>query len=288
MFCCISVLRESRRARSVRARLNTPLRTAVVALLLIGGCAACWCADAKAPAKPAEAPPKPAAKAKPKPKKVLRTDAEISGLTSEITDQFYTRLNLQQTGGPTNWFVRTSYAITKSRSYSGNNVYESQVDTLRVDSQYRANRRERYRFVSATANLRTRSPYTVTYGTRSGYYLMSAGVGTTVLPGLESEIGLAGVGTYGDEIERSITLVSSLRWRNELTDAMALSGHAYLVRPFANNMLVDSRMDLTYAFTPSPSLRFSYVANNLLKPITSRTGWDRSFRVSVVFSHTTR
>ena len=142
--------------------------------------------------------------------------------------------------------------------------------------------------MSATANLRTRSPYTVTYGTKSGYYMVSAGLGTTVLPGLESEMALAGVGTYDDEIERSVTLVSSLRWRNDVTDAMALTGHAYLVRPFANNMLVDSRMDLTYRFTPALSLRFSYVANNLLKPITSRTGWDRSFRVAVVFSRTTR
>lgn len=232
----------------------------------------------KTPVAP-RTPAKPAA-----PKSALHTEAEISGLTSETTDQFYTRLNLRKAGGPRTWYVRAGYGLTKTRTYSGTRTNETEVGTCTVDSQYRSDRKSDYRFVSAVANIRNRSPYSVAYGDKSGYYMVSVGSGRKLMPGIDIELSLADVATFDDVTDRKVTLVSSLRWTNNLTDAVSLTGHAYLVQPTSPNMLLDSRMDLTYKFSPAVSMRFSYVANNLLKPIQTRSGWDKSFRVSLVFS----
>lgn len=226
-------------------------------------------------------PPKP-------PKRVLRSEAEVSALTSETSDQFYTRLNLRQTGGPSTWFLRAGYSTTKTRTYSHEKTYETDVSTYTLDGQYRTDQSRAYRFVSASAKIRDRSPYTITYGDKTGYYLLSGGYGTNLLPGLDGELALGHVATYDEETDSKMTVVSSLRWTNEITDSMSWAGHAYLIQPFSGDVLIDSRTDLTYKFTPALSLRFTYVANNLVQPIRTRSGWDRSFRVSLVFTHATK
>lgn len=236
-------------------------------------------------AKPAVAPAKPAAPAKPK--ESTRTEAEISGLTSETNDQLYTRFNIAHTGGVKSWWFRAGYGMSKTRTYSGTKVNETSIDTYSLNAQYRIDEKQRYKFVSATVNVRDRDPYTVTYGDRSGYYMISAGVGRTIMPGFESELALANVTQYDHGKDSRVTLVSSLRLKKGLTEAMMLDADANLVQPFADDMLVDSRMNLTYKLSPNVSLRFTYIANNLLTPVTTKSGWDKSLRISLVFGRTT-
>lgn len=177
--------------------------------------------------------PKPAKPVVTPVKSTFKTEAEISGLTSETTDQFYTRINLRKTGGPKNWYLRAGYGATKTRTYSGNKTYETDIGTYTLDGQYRVDGKRDYKFISATANIRTRSPYTVTYGDKSGYYLVSAGLGRKLMPGLEGELSIANIATYDDETEHKISPVYSLRWVNNLTSAMSLTGHAYIVSPLS-------------------------------------------------------
>lgn len=240
---------------------------------------------AKPPAKPATTATTKAAK--PKPKTSFRTEAELSALTSETSDQLHGRINLTRVAPGRQWWIKTGYGVQKTRTYSKKSVNETDIDTLTLDAQYRQSRgRGSYVFVAAAANIRNRSPHTVTYGDKTGYYMLTSGWGRTVAPGLEGEIALAKITRYEEEDDERVTPVYSLRLTRDLNDSMVLSGDTNFVQPFSEDPLVDSRVNLTYRFSPSVSMRMTYIANNMLTPVLSKTGWDKSLRVSLVFGHT--
>ncbi len=223
---------------------------------------------------------------KPKSKVTDRTEAEISALTSETSDQIYGRVSVSRMSGKSGWWVRSGYGITKTRTYSNKKVNATEVGTFNLDSQYRSDRDDKYNFISAVATIRNRSPYSAVYGDKTGYYMLSAGMGRNIMPVLEGEIALAKITRYEDEVDHRIAPVYSLRLKTNLTSSATLDGYTHLVQPFTNDMLVDTRVNLTYTLTPSVSVRFTYVTNNMLKPFLDHKGWDKSLRVSLVFSRT--
>jgi len=231
-------------------------------------------------------PPKPAPKpARAKPKPVSRSEAELSGLTSEMSDQFYARVNLSRTLEQATWRIRGSYGIAKSRTYSKNKVNVSTVDTFSLDTQYRIAGKRNYRFVSATANLRTKDPYAAAAKLdKSGYHMVAVGFGKAFSPGLEGELSLASIRRYEDERDQRYTLAYAARIKRPISSVLVLDGDATFVDPWSSNALVDSRVNLSYKITPAFSLRCTYIANNMLRPVLSKTGWDKSFRVALVFS----
>jgi hypothetical protein len=76
--------------------------------------------------------------------------------------------------------------------------------------------------------------------------------------------------------------------KTPLSDSLTLDGESNIVEPFSSSTIVDSRLNLTYKFNPALSLRMSYIANNLNPSPTSKTDWDRTFRVSLVFTRSTQ
>lgn len=217
-----------------------------------------------------------------------RIEMEFSGFTSELYDQLSTRLNISRSNGPRKWFLKAGYGLSEFRSYGGGKVYPTNANTYTLDSQYRAEGEKNYRFIYAVAGLRNRTPPEGVYTPRSDFSLLGVGVGKAVLPGLESEFALANITTHNNKTERQVNMVYSLRSKLGITQAMTLDGHAYFVRPFAEGALVESLTNLTYKLTPSLSMRLTYVANNMLKPAMSRTGWDKSVRLSLVFARATK
>lgn len=239
------------------------------------------------PATPAAKPAKStgaARAAKPKAETTKRTEVELSGVTSETSDQLHGRVNLTRLDGEYQWWLRTGYGITKTRTYTTKSVNETDLDTFTLDAQYRRDHGRGYRFVSAAANVRRRSPHSSVYFDKSGYYMVLGGVGRSVTPALEAELALAKITRYEEQVDNRITPVYSLRLRTDLTNAVVLDGDSHFVQPFSNDPLVDARVNLTYKLTPAVSLRLTYVANNMLRHQLTRTGWDKSFRVSLVFS----
>jgi hypothetical protein len=244
------------------------------------------------PAKPPTASPaqKPAAKpakAAVKPKISSRMDLEVAGITAETTDQFYGRLSWNRKDGPKQWFIKTGYGATVTRSYAKTKIYTTEVDTTTLDAQWRRDRKRTYNFITATANVRNRTPYTETYGDLTGYYMVSGGVGRKLMTGVEGEFALAGIHRYQEDGGSQIQPAYTIRLRSPITDAMTLDGESNFIQPFTDDTIVDSRLNLTYKFTPALSMRLTYVANNLLIPLANKTGWDRSFRISLVFSRAT-
>lgn len=240
-------------------------------------------------AKPAASKPaasKPAAKQAAKP--VKGTEFEVTALTSEITDQFYGRALYNHALGPRKAFVRAGYSVTKTRTFTATKVNTSQLVNYTFDGQYRRDRNKTYNFYTAKANVRDRTPYSVTYGDKSGYYMLSTGVGRRLWNGVEGEIGAAAIRRLEEEDGTRLEVVYALRAQKQLSSSVRLDGEAYLVDPFAAHPLVDSRTSLTYKFAPSLSLRLTYIANNLIPSPGSKTGWDKSFRISVVFSRAGR
>ncbi len=222
-----------------------------------------------------------------KPTGLTKTEAEVSAVTTEVSDSFSTRLYFQRQKGLTQAFLRTGYARNKTYSYSGSKVYTTKVDTYTIDGQCIVNGGKIYRFINATARIRNRDPYSTVYGGKTGYLIVGAGYGKKLYPGVSTELALGNVKTYGDDGENRISLVSIIRWKQPLSTALSFEGTAQFVQPFSPDAFVDSKMYMNYKLSPQLSLRLTYIANNLLKPLITRSGWDRSLGLSLVFNRTT-
>jgi len=252
-------------------------------------------AKTQAPAPPGKA--KPAAGSAPKKtKSATATEFEISAYTSEIADQMNGRVNLSRTNSTNRSWLRTGYGLSRSRTFSKSKVNETELRTLNVDAGFRRGGRKSYRFVQAVANVRTRRPSHKGYPGRSGYRMLSAGVGTSVSPVLDLEVALASVNRINRQgaTEHMVTPVYTFALKAPVTSSATLDGDLRLVKPFTDDPLVDLRLNLTYKLTPALSLRLTYLANNLLNnlliPVSSRpeTEWDKSFRISLVFGRAPR
>jgi hypothetical protein len=78
--------------------------------------------------------------------------------------------------------------------------------------------------------------------------MLSAGIGKTIMLGLEGELSLAKITRYEDEIDHRITPVYSLRLKTKLFNSMILDGDTRFVQPFTDDTLIDARVNLTCKF----------------------------------------
>lgn len=221
------------------------------------------------------------------------TEFELNAFTSKISDHFTGRINLLRDNRIQRIWLRTGYSFGRSRTYSKTKVNETDLSTFTADLGLRlSSGKEGYRFIRVAANYRTREPNLRDYPKKAGYYMFAVGLGKTLFSVLESEISLASVAKINREgfTERSLVPVYNFGLKVPLTSDTTLDGDLRFIEPFTDNPLTDIRLNLTYKLTSSLSLRLSYLANNMLNnlliPITSRpeTDWDKSFRMSLVFS----
>lgn len=229
----------------------------------------------------AASPTKTAAKA---PKPTLRTEAEFSGFSSDVTDQFYGRINVTGTNTSRKWWVKAAHGYTQSRTYGKTKINKTNVFTYSLDSEYRRDRKNGYQFVSGLVNTKFPSAYTNIHNDVSGYYMFSAGRGKTLSPGMECEAALAYVTVHKETIERHIGIVYALRFKTPLNPSTTLDSDMHFVDPWTHNSFVDSRVNLTYKLTQALSMRLTYATNNILGTALYRSDWDKSVRATLVFS----
>lgn len=216
----------------------------------------------------------------------IRTEAELSGMTSETNDQLYGRLSVTKTAAQIKWWVKAGSGSSVSRTFTKKKNYTSQITSYSLDAQYRHDGKNSYRFVSAAANIKSRKPHTSSQYDQAGYYMVTTGYGKTVLPGLECEIGLADITQEREEVDHRVTPVYSLRLKTPLSSSLILDGDTNLVEPWSDDSMIDSRVNLTYKLTPAMSMRFTYAANSVMgSDLQKSDGWDRSLRLALVFSH---
>lgn len=220
------------------------------------------------------------------PAKPLHTEAELSGFTSETSDRLQGRISLVNTQKERQWWIKTGYGQTKSRTYYSSRTHETTVSTFNLDSEYRSIGKDSYRFISAAAHLRTRSPHSSSYYDNSGYHLVSAGYGKKIMNGTDLEIALAHIAQRRDDTERRLAPVCSLRIKTPLSSAINFDSDIHMMQPGSADYLIDSRSNLTYKLTPAVRLRLTYVLNNILgSQMTKSPDWDKSLRLSLVFTN---
>jgi len=216
-------------------------------------------------------------------KQGVRTEAEVSALSSETSDQLHARLNLTRTTPVRQWWIRTGGGFSKSRTIGKKKVNETDISTFSLDTEYRRNGKNSYQFVAAAANKKSRSPRSSAYYDESGYYMLSAGYGRTILPGVDLEAAAAYITRNRGDIDRRLTPVYSLRLKTPLSSSMTLDSDTLIAEPWTPDSLVDSRINLTYKLSSNLGMRLSYVANNILGGSLSKTEWDKTFRIALVF-----
>lgn len=285
------------RARDPGPQLVSFLRTIIALLLSACLLVSCHAAEPATSSTP-KAKPKPArtvagaktvgtarSTAQPvAPKNPLHTEAEVSGFSSETSDQLYGRLNLTNTCAKHKWWIRTDCGFTRSRTYGKTKVYESQISGWDIDTAYRRNSKRAYSFVSLVAGLKQRTPHSSTYWDQSNFSMLSVGYGKTILPGLELETSLAQISREKGSNDDRIAPLYTVRMKTPINPSVTVDAYVHLVQPWSRDSLVDSRMNLTYKLTQSLSMRLTYVANNVLGTTLTKSEWDKSFRVSLVFA----
>lgn len=209
----------------------------------------------------------------------------MSGYASETADSYYGRISLIHTTPKQNWWIKTAYRDTTSRSYGKTKVTETTLSGYDLDTYYRLNGNRSYRFASYVAGNRKRTPASSTYYDSSDFRMASVGYGRVIMPGVELETSVAHIAREkGDGTDERIAPLYTIRMQKPFSTALTMNADVHLVQPFSENALVDSRVNLTYRFTPTLSMRFSYVANNVLGTTLTKREWDKLFRVSLVFS----
>ena len=236
---------------------------------------------AKTVAKPAA---KPAIKPSPKPVKKRQTisEFELGGFTSELNDQFLGRIGFTRQQNDRKLIIKSSCNLNKSYSYSKTKVYTTQTDTYTGDLQYRVDNPHHYRFLVGNVNTKKVTPQNSTT-TTTGFSLIGGGVGRTITNGLDCEAGIAAVNTYNKVTKRQIQPFYTLKMKRGVSSSTVLEGNILFVRPFESDILIDSRANLTFKLNPNIGLRLTYLANNLRSTATTRSGWDRSIRISLLF-----
>lgn len=153
-----------------------------------------------------------------------------------------------------------------------------------LDTYFRLNSSNAYRFASFVAGSRKRTPVSSSYYDSSDFRMLSAGYGRSVLPGVDLEASIAHIVREKEGTDDRITPMYTIRMKKPVSTSVVMDADVHLIQPFSENALVDSRMNLTYRFTPTLSMRLTYVANNVLGTTLTRHEWDKLFRVSLVFS----
>lgn len=257
--------------------------------------ASCWAQNGTASPAPATRKPAgkvsaPAAKSRSTAatktaaaKKGARTEAELSALSSETSDQLHARLNLSRTDFTRQWWLKTGGGVSKSRTIGKKKINQTDISTFNFDTGYRHDGKNAYQFISAVANKKSRSPRSSAYYNEAGYYMFSAGYGRTIMPGVDLEAAAAYITRNRGDVDRRLTPVCSLRLKTPLSSSMILDSDTLIAEPWTQDSLVDSRINLTYKLTSNLGMRLSYIANNILGGSLSRTEWDKTFRISLVF-----
>lgn len=213
----------------------------------------------------------------------VRTEAEVSGLSSETSEQLHARLNLSRATPARQWWIRTGGGVSKSRTIGKKNVHTTDISTFNLDTEYRRNGKNSYQFVAAAANKKSRTPRSSAYYNESGYYMFSAGYGRMIFPGVDLEAAAAYITRNRGDIDRRLTPVYSVRLNKPLSSLVTLDSDTLIADPWTPDSLVDSRVNLTYKLSSNLAMRLSYVANNILGSSLSKTEWDKTFRISLVF-----
>jgi hypothetical protein len=228
---------------------------------------------------------KPAAKAAPR--KTLKTEAEISGFTSETSDRYNGRISLVNTTKDRQWWIKTGYGKTLSRTYGRTSVSENRVARFSLDCEYRRKTENSYHFVSAIANHRKRTPHSPAYYDNSGYQMFSAGYGQKILRGTDLEVAVAHIAQRRNETDSRVAPVLTLRVNTPVSSDINFDCDAHFVQPGSSDYLVDSQLNLTYKISPAVRLRLSYLFNNILgtSMTTQSPDWDKTLRLSLVFSN---
>lgn len=214
----------------------------------------------------------------------LRTEAEFSGFSSDVSDQLYGRINITGINTGKKWWIKAGHGFTQSRTYNKDKINKTNVFTYNLDTEYRRDGKNGYSFVSSLINTKYPSVYKNIHDDVSGYYMLSAGHGKTLSPGVECEAALAYITVHKDTIERHIGIVYALRLKTPLSSSTTLDSDMHFVDPLTNNGFVDSRVNLTYKLTQALSMRLTYTVNNILGTALYRSDWDKSARVMLVFS----
>lgn len=232
------------------------------------------------------ATPAKAARPAPRPVRPLKTEAEISGYAAETYDAYYARLSLTNTSPRTNWWIRTAYRSTTSRSYGRTTVTESNITGHDLDLYYRLKSNGSYRFASFESGNRRRTPSSAVYYDNTKFQRASVGYGRTIMPGVELETAITHISRIKEDTEdERFAPLYTLRVKQPIGSAVTMTADVHLVQPFSENALVDSRVNLTYKLTPSLSMRVAYAANNVLGTTLTKRDWDKLLRVSLVFSN---
>jgi len=235
-------------------------------------------------ASTAKSGPKSAKQKKPSVTRTIET--QLSGFTSEDADQLYARLRLEEKSARKSWYVRGLFSRTATK-HSSRKVH---VTTQKLDSRLeRVTAPQRYTVWTGVLSRRDRDYAIKTYPRRSGYHFLSYGFGKQLDAKTKGDIGLGVLEIYDENDGTKPALVLSIRGKRPLSKNVTFDGDILAFQPTdrLRSTKVDSDLGLSYKLGEGLSLRLSWSATNLIRPVRSSREWDSVVRLSVSFRRTT-
>lgn len=224
--------------------------------------------------------------AKPKKPRGTRTiETQVSGFTSQDADQLYLRVSLSEKRNQRDWFVRGAYIRTVAKS--GNTSWH--VTTQKVDSRLENSKPDNgFSVWTAVLSRRDRNRVSKNQPKKSGYHLLSYGVGKQLGTKMKGDVGLGFLEDYDNGTGTKPVLVASLRGRHSLNPKLALESDILLLQSMEKFRAtkVDSDISLVHEFAPGLSLRLGWSVNNLIRSVRGSREWDSILRLVIGYRHT--
>lgn len=210
-------------------------------------------------------------------------EAQLSGLTTNYSDQIYARLSLQEEGKSRRWYLRGTYNRTTTDSGSS----ETRVITSRADFRHETlTDSGAYQVWSAVLSRRDRDKARGVE--RSGYQFTSYGVGKQLNARNKGDIGLGFLHKYDNGGQTEPVVYCSVIGTGYLRKKLATDGRILVLQPIdsLHSTRLDGEIGVSYELTDGLAVRLSWSANNLIRPVQGDREWDSVVRLTFSYQHT--
>lgn len=212
-------------------------------------------------------------------------EAQLSGITTNYSDQIYARLSLQEEGESRRWYLRGTYNRTTTDSGSS----ETRVLTSRADFRHETlGNSGDYHVWSAVLSRRDRDKSRGVE--RSGYQFTAYGIGKQLDARNKGDIGLGFLHKYDNGGDTKPVVYCSVIGTGYLREKLTTDGRILVLQPIdsLHSTKLDGEIGISYALTDGLAVRLSWSANNLIRPVQGDREWDSVVRLTFSYQHTSK
>ena len=207
-------------------------------------------------------------------------DVQLSGFTTNYSEQIYVRLSLQEERILRRWYFRGMYNRTTTDSGSS----ETKVVTSRLEFRHESVS-EDGKYGVWTGMLSRRDRDRSKSVEHSGYHFVSYGIGKQLDTRSKGDLGLGFVRIYDDGGSTKPSVSCSIIGVDNLSKKLTADARILVLQPLDHlrSTKLDSELGFSYELTQGLAVRLSWSVNNLIRPVQGDRDWDSIVRLTLSY-----